>query len=631
MKYDIFISYRRTSFETASLIAEKLKSKGFRVFFDIETLRSGKFNEQLYNVIEQCNDVVIILPENALDRCNNPDDWVRKEICHAMKHHKNIIPVMLAGFEWPSPMPADLEELCNYQAITAGEREFFDLSIQRLTNYLSSKPKKRLFKLISRIAIILAISFSIIATLYFSFLKIAVPECQNITNEMTKSLVALDLMASDINNLYGYWNKFNLKVQNCTPETKETLTQEMLETIDTHRNYILSRQSIIDTTKFHLSDYQSFLIGLYKIDRAEISAALLSYNITLSESLDLINGMQQVITTEDRIPLQEKLIQAQKEGLICIINADYYAYLEIISSMPKEAQKQFIEISSKLTNLPNGTPLGLKSEDYKLFYQKEYEKYEQIFNQLGHEIESLDIELSAIELKLNEIDNQISNDQPITDDEHLIKEMQSLNKGYNNIQTLNNNYDKQFLEMREKLDNTHEVIKAQCQFQDNDDQYSKWGKIVHWAKFMSTSCDFYYQYIRDGLQPIASATPADIYADLENLLNQYQNDHPETTPYVTTAKAFYKEVSLGKRQLYGTIIMGFKGNAEHPIYKIGDIVVEKNGKKVNSAKQINEASISNNNDTSKFLRIENGVLTETTANIPESDILIGYLQLTEIQ
>ena len=33
----------------------------------------------------------------------------------------------------------------------------------------------------------------------------------------------------------------------------------------------------------------------------------------------------------------------------------------------------------------------------------------------------------------------------------------------------------------------------------------------------------------------------------------------------------------------------------------------------------------------KFLRIENGVLTETTANIPESDILIGYLQLTEIQ
>jgi len=36
---------------------------------------------------------------------------------------KNIIPVMLAGFEWPKPMPEGLEELPNYQAITsAGHR-----------------------------------------------------------------------------------------------------------------------------------------------------------------------------------------------------------------------------------------------------------------------------------------------------------------------------------------------------------------------------------------------------------------------------------------------------------------------------------------------------------------------------
>ena len=47
MKYDVFISYRRDAFESANLIAEKLRSAGYSVFFDLETLRAGKFNEQL--------------------------------------------------------------------------------------------------------------------------------------------------------------------------------------------------------------------------------------------------------------------------------------------------------------------------------------------------------------------------------------------------------------------------------------------------------------------------------------------------------------------------------------------------------------------------------------------------------
>lgn len=34
--YDIFISYRRTAYDTANLIAEKLRHAGYRVFFDID-------------------------------------------------------------------------------------------------------------------------------------------------------------------------------------------------------------------------------------------------------------------------------------------------------------------------------------------------------------------------------------------------------------------------------------------------------------------------------------------------------------------------------------------------------------------------------------------------------------------
>ena len=149
MKYDVFISYRRDAFESANLIAEKLRSAGYSVFFDLETLRAGKFNEQLLTEIEQCTDFVVVLPQNGLDRCADPEDWVRREVCHAMKHGKNIVPVMLAGFQWPKPMPEGMEELANYQAITATAREYFDLSMKRLYRSLlkrgrllgSKKPK----------------------------------------------------------------------------------------------------------------------------------------------------------------------------------------------------------------------------------------------------------------------------------------------------------------------------------------------------------------------------------------------------------------------------------------------------------------------------------------------------------
>ena len=117
-KYDIFISYRRSSYDAANLIATRLESAGYSVFFDMEKLRSGKFNEQLYNVIDNCKDFVIVLPPEALDRCINEDDWVRLEACRAMQAKKNIIPVMLNGFVWPNQMPAGMEELCKYQAYT---------------------------------------------------------------------------------------------------------------------------------------------------------------------------------------------------------------------------------------------------------------------------------------------------------------------------------------------------------------------------------------------------------------------------------------------------------------------------------------------------------------------------------
>lgn len=139
-KYDIFISYRRTggSF-SAKHLRDTLESKGYRVFFDVETLRSGEFNVQLLDVIQSCKDFIIILSPDALDRCRNEDDWVRRELECALENGKNIIPIMLNGFEFPTDLPPSLAALPNYNGVTAAP-ETYDSTVRRLCSFFKSKP-----------------------------------------------------------------------------------------------------------------------------------------------------------------------------------------------------------------------------------------------------------------------------------------------------------------------------------------------------------------------------------------------------------------------------------------------------------------------------------------------------------
>ena len=82
----------------AGRLHERFTRMGYRVFYDIESLRSGDFNTKLLEVIEECEDMLLVLPPGGLDRCVNEDDWVRQEVVHALKHQKNIIPVMMRNF-----------------------------------------------------------------------------------------------------------------------------------------------------------------------------------------------------------------------------------------------------------------------------------------------------------------------------------------------------------------------------------------------------------------------------------------------------------------------------------------------------------------------------------------------------
>lgn len=137
--YQIFISYRRDGGEAlAGRIADRLGLLGYSVFYDVESMRSGTFNTQIYDAIEKCEDVILVLPPNGLDRCVNDDDWVRKEIVYSLNSKKNIIPVMMRGFDFPESLPEDISKIRFLEGVVASG-DYFDAFVNRLVSLLKSK------------------------------------------------------------------------------------------------------------------------------------------------------------------------------------------------------------------------------------------------------------------------------------------------------------------------------------------------------------------------------------------------------------------------------------------------------------------------------------------------------------
>lgn len=65
----------------------------------------------------QAENFVLILSKNALERCNEDNDWVRKEIAMAIEYNLNIVVLQEQGFWYPEGIPDDIKDITKYQAI----------------------------------------------------------------------------------------------------------------------------------------------------------------------------------------------------------------------------------------------------------------------------------------------------------------------------------------------------------------------------------------------------------------------------------------------------------------------------------------------------------------------------------
>jgi tetratricopeptide (TPR) repeat protein len=132
----VFISYRRTNLPWALAIYQHLTQHGYDIFFDYESIKSGDFEQVIFQNVKGRAHFVVILTPSALERCNEPGDWLRREIETAIDEKRNIVPLFLEGFSFSSPaiaqhMTGKLELLKKYNGMNV-PADYFDEAMERL-------------------------------------------------------------------------------------------------------------------------------------------------------------------------------------------------------------------------------------------------------------------------------------------------------------------------------------------------------------------------------------------------------------------------------------------------------------------------------------------------------------------
>jgi hypothetical protein len=137
----VFISYRRSDLLGAQLISNDLTGNGFDVFFDLQGLRSGDFEGEIFEQIRARAHFLVLLTPSALERCSDPHDLMRCEIQWAFLHRRNVVPIMLNGFSFRAPGIAEqltaarLSPLARYNGIDV--HEIIPDALRRVREFLN--------------------------------------------------------------------------------------------------------------------------------------------------------------------------------------------------------------------------------------------------------------------------------------------------------------------------------------------------------------------------------------------------------------------------------------------------------------------------------------------------------------
>jgi tetratricopeptide (TPR) repeat protein len=138
----VFLSYRRTNIPWALAIFQDLTQCGYDVFLDYNGIAGGDFKRVILGNITARAHFLVLLTPSALERCNDPADWLRREIETALESQRNIVPLMLEGFDFRCPkiasqLTGSLAALNHYNGLSIPP-EYFSEGMHKLrSRYLN--------------------------------------------------------------------------------------------------------------------------------------------------------------------------------------------------------------------------------------------------------------------------------------------------------------------------------------------------------------------------------------------------------------------------------------------------------------------------------------------------------------
>lgn len=143
----VFISYRRANVPWALAISQNLTHRGYDVFFDFSSIPSGDFEQIITENIQARAHFLILLTPSALERCNDPEDMFRREMEIALDCKRNIIPVILEGFDFGAKESREyfkgiLESVRHYNDLSVNA-EYFEAVMERLCKQFLNIPLDR--------------------------------------------------------------------------------------------------------------------------------------------------------------------------------------------------------------------------------------------------------------------------------------------------------------------------------------------------------------------------------------------------------------------------------------------------------------------------------------------------------
>lgn len=614
-KYDIFISYRREGgAETARILCERFTEMGYRVFFDVEELRSGDFNKDLYSIIENCNDFLLILSHGALDRCEIGNDWVRNELSHALKHGKNIVPVMLRGFSFPQELPDDIDDI-RYKNGVEASIEFFDAFVEKLQKFLKSKPflLRRILQnplFIRTLPFFIAL-FTICLVFVGGYAAYKKMKPEEISQEFPHTQTEKNIVSELLGDVMLALLQYNLIVayeRDVYEECAQYLISENpaeLEGLLTSLNH--SIVGINKTEVINISADLSNKLDDTPIDKADTKAFFMgcdAYKKSAVESLRFIKFIvtDSVYSSSVKKKIVNLYIQQNEltaKYTVCYVNG---ITLNIDPSFLSDFKKGL----TPFTSLPYDDYIWLDSEEQILNQLNiNINKLSDITNQLTSIIGNQNVEyaneVEDYRLKLKELG--FSKEQI----DKLIAEIVRSSRNITDLKSKMQLLEEEVTSIKDNLQAVKEEASQKFAVSPDDDEGTLWGKML---RFLMLNM------------------PDEAITCLKAYGNKVRNDDSNAAIYIPVVETFIRNIPETCVD-YGVIVVGFvPGKDSHEIYEMGDIIVAINGKRCLNFDSYKNAKIKDG-DVVTILRYENNEPAFIEKTVVPNQSKVQLAELTE--